>query len=58
MNAFVDKLIQAQERSGSLVCVGLDSDYDKLPKHLLKADDPVYEFNKAIIAATRELLRL
>jgi len=54
MNAFVDKLVQAQQRTGSLVCVGLDSDYDKLPKHLLKTEDPVYEFNKQIIAATKD----
>lgn len=53
MSVFVEKLLRAQERSESLVCVGLDSDYEKLPRHLLKYDDPVYEFNKAIIDATK-----
>lgn len=36
----------------SFLCVGLDTDIKKIPKHLLTADDPVFEFNKAIIDAT------
>ena len=36
----------------SFLCVGLDSDINKIPKHLLKYDDPVFEFNKQIIDAT------
>ncbi|MBN2746569.1 MAG: orotidine-5'-phosphate decarboxylase [Bacteroidales bacterium] len=36
----------------SYLCVGLDSDIDKIPAHLKSADDPVFEFNKAIIDAT------
>ncbi len=36
----------------TFLCVGLDSDLDKLPKHLLTGSDPVFEFNKAIIDAT------
>jgi len=39
----------------SYLCVGLDSDIDKIPKHLLRADDPVFEFNKEIIDATADL---
>ena len=38
----------------SFLCVGLDSDIDKIPRHLLGFDDPVFEFNKQIIEATRE----
>ncbi|HUQ66461.1 MAG TPA: orotidine-5'-phosphate decarboxylase [Flavitalea sp.] len=34
------------------LCVGLDSDIDKLPVHLKKSDDPQFEFNKKIIDAT------
>ena len=37
---------------GSYLCVGLDSDIDKLPPHLKKLDDPQFEFNKQIIDAT------
>ena len=36
----------------SFLCVGLDTDLSKIPPHLLDTDDPIYEFNKAIINAT------
>jgi orotidine-5'-phosphate decarboxylase len=37
----------------SFLCVGLDTDISKIPTHLLTAEDPVFEFNKQIIDATR-----
>ncbi|MFC1731223.1 orotidine-5'-phosphate decarboxylase [candidate division KSB1 bacterium] len=36
----------------SFLCVGLDSDIQKIPKHLLEYEDPIFEFNKRIIDAT------
>lgn len=36
----------------SFLCVGLDTDLKKVPQHLLAGDDPIFEFNKAIIDAT------
>lgn len=39
----------------SFLCVGLDSDLSKLPKHLLKHEDPIFEFNRQIIEATQDL---
>lgn len=39
----------------SFLCVGLDTDIKKIPEHLLNEDDPVFEFNKAIVDATAEL---
>ncbi len=36
----------------SFLCVGLDSDIKKLPEHLLESEDPMFEFNKAIVDAT------
>lgn len=39
----------------SFLCVGLDTDITKIPKHLLKTDDPVYEFGRQIIEATHDL---
>lgn len=39
----------------SFLCIGLDVDIDKIPKHLLKEEDPVFAFNKAIIDATHHL---
>ena len=39
----------------SFLCIGLDSDINKIPKHLLDCNDPVFEFNKKIIDATIEV---
>jgi orotidine-5'-phosphate decarboxylase len=40
------------EQKKSYLCVGLDTDINIIPDHLKKLDDPVFEFNKAIIDAT------
>ncbi|MGB3606546.1 MAG: orotidine-5'-phosphate decarboxylase [Psychroserpens sp.] len=39
----------------SFLCIGLDVDLDKIPKHLLNEEDPIFAFNKAIIDATHHL---
>ena len=39
-------------RKQSFLCVGLDTDIKKIPKHLLTQEDPIFSFNKAIIDAT------
>lgn len=38
----------------SCLCVGLDSDLTKIPKHLLSSKDPIFEFNKTVIDATKD----
>ena len=48
------ELIQQIKEKKSFLCVGLDSDPRKLPECLKNCDDPVFEFNKAIIDATAE----
>lgn len=40
---------------GFHICVGLDTDINKIPKHLLSYADPVFEFNKRVIKATSDL---
>ncbi len=47
-----EELFQHIIAKESYLCVGLDSDINKLPHHLLKEEDPVYEFNKQIIDTT------
>lgn len=48
-----EQLVENIRRKGSFLCVGLDSDIQKIPAHLIEeCDDPVYEFNKAIVDAT------
>ena len=49
------ELIQQIREKRSFLCVGLDTDLDKIPAHLLQTEDPVFEFNKAIIDATKDL---
>ncbi|MGB0984194.1 MAG: orotidine-5'-phosphate decarboxylase [Saprospiraceae bacterium] len=39
----------------SFLCVGLDTDLNRIPKHLLELEDPIFEFNKRIIDATSDL---
>ena len=48
------ELIEQIHAKKSFLCVGLDPDLAKLPKHLLATEDPIFEFNKAIIDATQE----
>lgn len=50
----IENLITQIKIKQSLLCVGLDVDLDRIPKHLLTAEDPIFEFNKAIIDATAE----
>lgn len=47
-----EELIERIRLKRSFLCVGLDTDVRKIPSHLLRGDDPVYDFNKAIIDAT------
>ena len=46
------ELIEQIREKRSFLCVGLDTDLKKVPQHLLKEEDPIYAFNKAIIDAT------
>lgn len=46
------KLVKQIFDKKTFLCVGLDTDIKKIPKHLLKEEDPIFSFNKAIIDAT------
>jgi|SRR6478735_328070 len=48
------QLVEQIFRKGSYLCVGLDTDIKKIPAHIQKLDDPIFEFNKRIIDATAE----
>lgn len=48
------QLVSEIKRKKSLLCVGLDTDLNKIPKHLLSEEDPAFAFNKAIIDATKD----
>jgi len=46
------QLFEKIKKKGSFLCVGLDTDIKKIPDFLLESNDPIFEFNKAIIDAT------
>ena len=49
------ELINQIKKKKSFLCIGLDTDSAKIPKHLLSLEDPVFEFNKRIIDETKDL---
>jgi orotidine-5'-phosphate decarboxylase len=48
------ELVEQIRIKKSFLCVGLDTDLSKIPAHLLDTEDPIFEFNKAIIDATKD----
>lgn len=53
---FIKKLNQAWETNDSLLCVGLDPNWVKIPSHLKEYDHPIFEFCKQIVDATYDLV--
>ncbi len=49
------QLIDQIQLKNSFLCIGLDVDLNKIPNHFLLLEDPIFEFNKAIIEATHDL---
>ncbi len=50
-----EHLVTQIHKKKSFLCIGLDTDLEKIPEHLLGLEDPIFEFNKAIIDATHHL---
>ncbi len=48
------ELVEQIVSKKSFLCVGLDPDLSKIPNHLLEYEDPIFEFNKEIIDATKD----
>lgn len=53
---FVEKFLEITGKKDSLLCIGLDTDIEKIPENLLKEDDPVFSFNKLIIDETSDFV--
>lgn len=49
------ELVNQIQQKKSFLCIGLDVDLTKIPAHLLETEDPIFEFNKAIIDSTHDL---
>jgi orotidine-5'-phosphate decarboxylase len=54
--SFIEKLKDAWKRTNSLVCVGLDPDLARFPRHLEKNAEAIFRFNKEIVDATHDLV--
>ncbi|MBP6089924.1 MAG: orotidine-5'-phosphate decarboxylase [Crocinitomicaceae bacterium] len=50
----LQEIVTQIKKKKSFLCVGLDTDLSKIPAHLLELEDPIFEFNKAIIDATKD----
>lgn len=49
-----NSLFEQIKKKKSFLCVGLDTDIEKIPEHLKKEEDPIFAFNKEIVDATQE----
>ena len=56
MSGFIEQLTRAWERSDSLACVGLDPQIERFPRHIAAEPSPIFQFNRAIIDATADLV--
>jgi orotidine-5'-phosphate decarboxylase len=56
MSGFIEQLTRAWERSDSLACVGLDPEIERFPRHIAAEPAPIFQFNRAIIDATADLV--
>ena len=56
MSAFTRQLAHAWETNDSLLCVGLDPELERFPREIVAAPSPIFQFNKAIIDATADLV--
>jgi len=56
MSHFIEQLERAWDVNGSLVCVGLDPEIERFPPQVVDQPSPIFQFNKAIIDATADLV--
>ena len=56
MSSFIHRLQGSWARNDSLVCVGLDPEIERFPEHVAAHASPIFQFNKAIIDATADLV--
>ncbi|HXY96131.1 MAG TPA: orotidine-5'-phosphate decarboxylase [Steroidobacteraceae bacterium] len=56
MSVFTQALGRAWEKNDSLLCVGLDPEIERFPPHIAASPSPIFQFNKAIVDATHDLV--
>jgi orotidine-5'-phosphate decarboxylase len=53
---FLEKIINAETKYNSLLCIGLDTDINKLPNCIKNSQNPILEFNSRIIEKTKDIV--
>ncbi len=53
---FYQRIRSIQRKNNSLLCIGLDTDINRIPEFLFEYGDPIYEFNRRVIDATRDIV--
>lgn len=56
MSSFIEQLQRGWDGNDSLVCVGLDPEIERFPPHIAESASPIFQFNKAIVDATADLV--
>jgi orotidine-5'-phosphate decarboxylase len=56
MSSFIQQLQRGWDGNDSLVCVGLDPEIERFPPHIAESASPIFQFNKAIVDATADLV--
>ena len=56
MSSFIEQLQRGWDDNDSLVCVGLDPEIERFPPHIAASASPIFQFNKAIVDATADLV--
>jgi orotidine-5'-phosphate decarboxylase len=56
MSVFLEQLEHSWDGNDSLVCVGLDPEIERFPPHIAESASPIFQFNKAIVDATADLV--
>jgi orotidine-5'-phosphate decarboxylase len=56
MSSFTETLARAWARNDSLLCIGLDPEIERFPQEIRAQPSPIFQFNKAVIDATRDLV--
>ena len=56
MSGFIARLGKAWEKNDSLLCIGLDPEIERFPRQIAAEASPIFQFNKAVIDATHDLV--
>ena len=56
MSGFIARLGKAWDKNDSLLCIGLDPEIERFPGHIAAVASPIFQFNRAIIDATADLV--